>query len=111
MRTRQQKAAYAREYYHQHRTERLAHDREYYRKNRERILARQKRYYEQNKIKRAAKKKAWYYIPLGDKCEKCGSRENLERHHPDYTNPLEVQTLCRSCHALLHLGLKKEALT
>jgi len=37
-------------------------------------------------------------IPLGSKCEECGSTENLERHHPDYSKPLETQTLCRACH-------------
>jgi DNA-directed RNA polymerase subunit RPC12/RpoP len=42
---------------------------------------------------------ARYYIPLKNKCELCGSKVWLERHHPDYSKPLEVQTLCRTCHA------------
>ena len=38
----------------------------------------------------------------GDKCSQCGSTSNLIKHHPDYSKPLEVITLCRSCHKLLH---------
>jgi hypothetical protein len=38
------------------------------------------------------------YTKLGDKCENCGSTESLERHHDDYTKPLEVRTLCKICH-------------
>jgi len=41
---------------------------------------------------------AKYHIPLGLKCKSCGSTENLERHHPDYSKPLEIITLCRICH-------------
>ena len=39
-------------------------------------------------------------IPLGDKCEECGATINLERHHEDYSRPLEVHTLCRSCNMI-----------
>lgn len=34
-------------------------------------------------------------------CSKCGSLE-AEKHHDDYTKPLEVVWLCRSCHLELH---------
>jgi hypothetical protein len=33
-----------------------------------------------------------------DFCEKCGAASNLEKHHPDYSKPLEIVTLCRKCH-------------
>ena len=34
-----------------------------------------------------------------DTCEKCGlETEKLEAHHPDYSKPLEVVWLCKSCH-------------
>jgi len=36
------------------------------------------------------------------KCEECGSKENLCRHHSDYSKPLEVTILCRSCHQNWH---------
>ena len=35
-------------------------------------------------------------------CENCQSRENLVMHHPNYFIPLEVITLCDSCHHDLH---------
>jgi hypothetical protein len=98
-----------RTYYENHRLERNAHDKEYYRKHQTEVLLQKKEYYRKNKVKRYAKMKAWYHVPIGSKCEKCGSVRNLERHHADYGKPLEVQTLCRSCHGQLHLSLKVEA--
>jgi len=35
-------------------------------------------------------------------CSQCGERKKIEAHHPDYTKPLEVIWLCRSCHKILH---------
>ncbi len=31
-------------------------------------------------------------------CEVCGTWDNLERHHDDYSKPLEVRWLCRTHH-------------
>lgn len=38
-------------------------------------------------------------------CQMCGAVTS-EKHHEDYSKPLEVQWLCRRCH-LQHLELKK----
>lgn len=35
-------------------------------------------------------------------CQKCGATRRIETHHPDYSQPLVVQWLCRDCHSLLH---------
>ena len=35
---------------------------------------------------------------LKDACEICGTKEKLETHHPDYSRPLFVRTLCKMCH-------------
>jgi hypothetical protein len=42
-------------------------------------------------------------IPL-EHCEQCGktSKRQLDSHHEDYSKPLEVVWLCRSCHLQTH---------
>lgn len=35
-------------------------------------------------------------------CEKCGNTKHLQAHHNDYSKPLEVEWLCRSCHTKHH---------
>lgn len=48
-----------------------------------------------------------HQIPLAQACVRCGSKENLQHHHPDYSKPFEVITLCRACHGLVHRKLLK----
>lgn len=36
---------------------------------------------------------------MKDRCEKCGVTGKLQMHHPDYSKPLDVQTLCAQCHS------------
>jgi hypothetical protein len=33
-------------------------------------------------------------------CERCDQPKRLERHHPDYGQPLLIQWLCKPCHYL-----------
>jgi hypothetical protein len=35
-------------------------------------------------------------------CERCGSTNPIQKHHPDYERPLTVVWLCRGCHAAEH---------
>lgn len=51
-----------------------------------------------NRVKARAQRMAHRLVPLKEACEICGSKENLMRHHSDYTKPLDVQTLCKTCH-------------
>lgn len=37
-------------------------------------------------------------IPKNQLCETCNINLATERHHPDYSKPLEVKFLCRECH-------------
>lgn len=38
-----------------------------------------------------------------EKCSRCGKPGRIIAHHPDYSKPLEVEWLCRPCHALEHI--------
>jgi hypothetical protein len=42
-------------------------------------------------------------LTQGKTCQACGSTENIIAHHHDYSKPLEVIWLCRSCHAKNHI--------
>lgn len=39
-------------------------------------------------------------------CEHCGSNENMNMHHEDYSRPLEVIWLCRKCHLKVHASAR-----
>jgi len=39
-------------------------------------------------------------------CERCGSSENLNAHHDDYSQPLSVEWLCSRCHHRHHAALR-----
>jgi hypothetical protein len=41
-------------------------------------------------------------LTRGTHCESCASTNNIDAHHEDYSKPLEVIWLCRSCHQRLH---------
>lgn len=41
-----------------------------------------------------------------DSCERCSSTERLHMHHPDYSLPDKVITLCQKCHVKIHMEIK-----
>jgi hypothetical protein len=51
--------------------------------------------------KARARSSACYHIPL-KACQKCGSAENVQRHHEDYSKPLDITFLCKKCHTKEH---------
>ena len=71
---------------------------------------RQYRREKENRIKVNAKHKARIATKKGKLqkplfCECCGQLRKLDRHHPNYGQPLKVIWLCRRCHSL-HRELK-----
>ena len=42
-------------------------------------------------------------------CSGCGGEKRVEGHHPDYSRPLDVEWLCRQCHAARHAGPRPKA--
>ena len=35
-------------------------------------------------------------------CSRCAATGRIEGHHPDYTEPYEVEWLCTACHSIIH---------
>lgn len=78
----------------------------YYQKNKEIILKRSRIWGKDNKEKMSAHKKVANALLRGTlirptTCENCDEIE-IDAHHDDYTKPLEVKWLCRSCHMKKH---------
>lgn len=42
------------------------------------------------------------YVPRKTACEDCGQEGPTQKHHEDYSKPLEVVCLCRACHGIRH---------
>lgn len=61
-----------------------------------------KKWYSQNKTKFIAETIAEKNTYLQSSCEICGGTSKLERHHPDYSEPLVVVTVCKPCHNNIH---------
>lgn len=62
-----------------------------------------------NKMKNRAHETARRYkaVLIKDACEMCKATNKLHMHHPDYSKPKEVITLCSQCHEDIHHGRKK----
>lgn len=60
---------------------------------------------EKNPEKRLAQIRAYdnVKIPKGQLCQICKINKAVERHHEDYSKPLEVMFLCFDCHRKRHL--------
>jgi hypothetical protein len=63
-----------------------------------------RQYKQLNRQKVNAEAFARRHSSLSSQCELCGSTENLERHHPDYSEPTITVTVCRLCHTFIHRG-------
>jgi type II secretory ATPase GspE/PulE/Tfp pilus assembly ATPase PilB-like protein len=63
--------------------------------------------------KKAARRRLNYCISAGkierpDSCEKCGVSCKPDGHHDDYSKPLDVVWLCKSCHGLERIGILRD---
>lgn len=67
--------------------------------------AKTNRWRSRNRHKNNAQQKLRHAVKIGKivktACEKCGNQKS-EGHHDDYSKPLSVRWLCRSCHANEH---------
>ena len=48
-------------------------------------------------------------IPKGMLCQNCHLVPAVEKHHPDYSKPLDILFVCKKCHTKLHTQLKAKA--
>jgi hypothetical protein len=79
----------------------------HYLANRESYLDDQRERRSQRPDIRKARKGLEYALLMGrvqkpEACQKCGGNAKVEAHHPDYSKPLGVEWLCRSCHSKFH---------
>ena len=94
---REQVQEYHREWIKNHPDQNRKYQKRSYERHRERFLDRNKKWHVTHRKQHAAEMKA-AKVPLNSKCNRCGSNEDLRRHHHDYSKPLEITTLCTTCH-------------
>ena len=103
---------YFREYYKKNSEVLKEYNRLYYKlwriKNKESEKLRISLYKIQNKIKVNAQNMAKRNIqmPKGQICQSCNIREAKDKHHKDYSKPLDIIFVCRECHYKLNRGIK-----
>lgn len=70
------------------------------------LISRQAQWRRRFPARYAAHLAVWVALRRGDlhrqPCEICGSTENIDAHHPDYSKPLKVKWLCRRHHVAVH---------
>lgn len=55
------------------------------------------------RTKQRSRQIAWRRHREVQPCESCGATEDVQRHHHrGYDRPLDIQWVCRVCHAALH---------
>ena len=91
-----------------------AYKKQYSQLNREKMRDYRKQYYHRNPEKQIVRNMLNNAVKSGKVhkpvfCSSCEGDKHLEAHHTDYTKPLEVLWLCRSCHVDLHRGLREES--
>lgn len=97
-----------RKYYNKNKEKCLKFQRKYqkkYNKNNKGVVKKaHKKYYENNKEKVIVRMTAGrkIKIPENQVCQVCNGKLVIERHHSDYSKPLEVQFLCIKCHNSIH---------
>lgn len=83
--------------------------REYKKKNYERIKEQHYKYWAKYPEKKKAVQMVNNRIEKGtmkkpERCELCNKKCKVEGHHEDYSKPLDVIWLCKSCHTKIHRG-------
>ena len=87
------------------RKKRTQYQKDWRRKNLQKVLKLEKQFRDNNKEYYKFIDYAKYHFPLDYKCNLCGSKEKLQRHHPRYFD-FDINyawifcTLCHKCHII-----------
>ncbi len=96
------KRKYNKEYYQENFDSRNKSKKEWAKANKDKLLIYKRKQIILYPEKYEARIIARAIIPLKESCEICGSNKQLERHHWNYKQPLNVSTLCNICHNIQH---------
>ena len=91
---------YKHNYYKRNKTKVDKANKEWRKKNPDKVYSYTKKQRQRNPEKSRARKAAFKKIPIpkGQLCQRCNKKLATERHHKDYSKPLEVELLCTKCH-------------
>ena len=100
-------AELGRRWWAENRERRAGYDRKWYSENRGQKAEYSRRYATKNPEKARAQHAVNYALKANrlakpTQCEDCNKEARLHGHHPDYTQPLEVDWLCPLCHSARH---------
>ncbi len=97
-----------RKYNQQNKESILKKKKEWNKKNPEKVEKARKKHLVKNKFKRTAETRASRNIKIskGQLCEICKGRKATQRHHEDYSKPLEIMFVCGNCHRSIHILLR-----
>ena len=110
----EKKKQYQKEYWHLNRENIKNYQQDYSQLNREKMRDKGNQYYRRNPEKHKARSMLNYAVRSGKihkplYCSCCDSDKHLEAHHTDYSKPLEVTWLCRTCHRELHSKIRDQS--
>lgn len=101
-------------YYAKNKGKLVEYQKEYYNKNKERLAEYQREYGVKNEEKLYAHNQVRKGVSVGTlekpgSCSICGVKCRPDGHHHDYSKPLVVTWVCKSCHVQIHKGVTKSA--
>lgn len=71
-------------------------------KRKAQMAEQQRRYRKKHPVKAAARMRVTYAKRIGAliprPCKHCGSKDDVQAHHHDYSKPLDVEWVCFRCH-------------
>ncbi len=77
-----------------------AYNKKWFEENKQKVREYNRNWVRKNRNKSRAEHTARLHILLKDHCEICGKKAR-DRHHEDYSKPMEVIHVCPTCHRKL----------